>query len=141
MLFFFLSFKVTYSQTDCLSGESSESFSSFLTGDCENTINYAGTEENPEHIPILYINVNIHYMLQEGSDPGNFKETTTAVTDIKGYDYASQVIDEANDKLSEIHLNAINLPIGNSLPNLEARYRYILTGVYFHRDDDFYYFD
>ena len=46
----------------------------------------------------------------------------------------------------------MNIPCPNSTPNVNIRYRYIIAGdanpdipgadgVYFHRDDDFYWFD
>ncbi len=147
----FLMSSPLFSQIDCLTPDL-ESESSFLVTDCEDMANYSTSEIYPEQMPILYINVNIHFMLHETGDPGNFSETTTAVTDISGYEYALEIIDAANDKLATTETYSINLPYGAAPPSLATRFRYRLAGdadpgvtgddgVYFHRDDDYYYFD
>ncbi len=130
--------------------------SSLLSGSCDETINYSTSEEYPQHFPIYYIRVNIHFMLKEvPTNPLNFTETNdgnypTPSTAINGYSYALELIEEANLILS---MNQeMNLPCPNSTPNVNSRYRYIIAGdanpdipgadgVYFHRDDDFYWFD
>lgn len=146
-----------YSQNiECYTEYTGSGSSSLLSGSCEETINYATSEEYPEHSPIYYIKVNIHYMLKEDpSNPSNFTETNdgnypSPSTSMNGYIYAQQLIDNANWHLANnIHMN---LPCGNTTPVLDIQYRYVIAGdlnpsltgadgVYFHRDDDKYWFD
>lgn len=62
-----------------------------------------------------------------------------------GYNYAKFLLEDANDKLDSNQ--NMQLPCGNSTPNLNIRFRYILdgngdpslpddNGIYFHRDDE-----
>ncbi|MFN0276167.1 MAG: hypothetical protein ACKVPJ_10500 [Chitinophagales bacterium] len=123
--------------------------------DCDLTINYATSETYPEHIPIYYIYVNVHFMLLEDPDnPGNFTEINdgkypTPETSYTGYNYANDLIELANSHLE--NNEAMFLPLGNTTPVLQIRYRYKLAGdgdpsilgddgIYFHRDDCKYYF-
>lgn len=130
--------------------------SSLLSGSCDESINYSTSEEYPQYFPIYYIKVNIHFMLKEDpTNPLNFTETNdgnypTPSTATNGYSYALELIEKANLILS---MNQeMNLPCPNSTPNVNIRYRYIIAGdsnpdipgadgVYFHREDNFYWFD
>ncbi len=73
--------------------------------------------------------------------PGNFTEIYDGVdtnSNYSGYDYANDLIDMANYRLS---LNQqMNLPPGNNTSVLEKKYRYVLDEVYFHRDNNHYYY-
>ncbi len=108
--------------------------------ECYNTVNYIPDE----FTDIKYVKVNIHFMLlEEGTTgyPGNFTETYDGVdinNNYNGYDYANDLIDMANYRLS---LNQqMNLPPENNTSVLEKKYRYILDAVYFHRNNSYYYF-
>ncbi|MEJ5265359.1 MAG: M43 family zinc metalloprotease [Bacteroidales bacterium] len=92
--------------------------------------------------PVKYIRVNIHYMLRSPSDPlypGNFTPTGDGLgNNYNGYQFAEDLINTANYRLS---LNdPMRLPPGNSTPVLSRRYFYILNGVFFHEDSNYYYY-
>jgi len=93
--------------------------------------------------PIKYIRVNIHFMLRSQGDPdypGNFTKTGDGFgnTDYTGYDYAEDLINTANVRLSS---NVqMRMPPGNNTQVLERKYRYVLNGVFFHEDNNYYYY-
>lgn len=89
--------------------------------------------------PIKYIRVNVHFMLKEDdNNPGNFTPSHDGQFgyDYNGYLAAEQLIKRANDRLAGNIPMA--LPPGNSTPVLERKYRYVLSGVFFHKDDSKY---
>lgn len=87
-----------------------------------------------------YIKVNIHFMLK-GDGSGNFTETDdgTGNSQYNGYDYARDLYNIANHCFSQNP--QMRLPVGNNTPNLPIKIRYVLSGVYFHRDDKYYNFN
>jgi flagellar hook-associated protein FlgK len=100
-------------------------------------INYAPDE----YTQIKYIKVNVHFMLMSDGT-GNFTETDDGISsanNFTGFDYANQVINSANYQLSSNQ--HFNLPPGNNTPILDRKYRYVLEGVYFHRNSDYYYYN
>ncbi|MCX7987170.1 MAG: M43 family zinc metalloprotease [Bacteroidales bacterium] len=92
--------------------------------------------------PTKYIRVNIHYMLRSPSDPlypGNFTQTSDGLgNSYNGYQFAEDLINMANYRLS---LNyPMRLPPGNSTPVLTRKYYYLLNGVFFHEDNEYYFY-
>jgi len=88
-----------------------------------------------------YIKVNIHYMLKSNGT-GNFTETSDGMVSTNspynGYTYAELLMNTVNQFIS---VNPqMKLPPNNTTPNYPIKYRYILSGVYFHRNSDFYYY-
>jgi hypothetical protein len=84
-----------------------------------------------------YIRVNIHYMLHDDGT-GNFTEydNGNGNTASTGYDYADSLIYLANyDLANNVQMN---LPVGNTIPVNPIPFRYVLAGVYFHRDNQHY---
>lgn len=83
-----------------------------------------------------FLKVNIHFMLNEHgkgsfSEIGSFDVSSDSL--VNGYAYAQRIIDVNNSKLSSN--KPMNLVAVGSLPNVPSvNYRYVLTGVYFHRD-------
>ncbi|MFL5731488.1 MAG: zinc-dependent metalloprotease family protein, partial [Cytophagaceae bacterium] len=53
-----------------------------------------------------------------------------------GFWYAESLIASSNDKLA--NNQPMHLPLPNSIPNPATNIRLVLTGIYFHRDDNFY---
>ena len=93
--------------------------------------------------PIKYLRVNIHFMLRSPGDsayPGNFATDGdgNGNPDYTGYDYAEDLVDAANFRLSRNQ--KMHLPPGNSTPVIARKYRYVLNGVFFHEDNNYYYF-
>lgn len=80
------------------------------------------------------VKVNFHFMLNSGGG-GNF---TTLGDNIggtyNGFNYVTELVDKGNDFLSS---NAqMNLPPGNTTAVLPRRYEVIVSGVYYHEDDN-----
>ena len=107
---------------------------------CYNSLNYAPTINHPEHTLVKYVIINIHFM-RKSDGIGSFEEE-------EGIAYAKNIVYHANQSL--LNNKPMNLPIGNSTPNLETRYQYFLTGdsrdgsdkgIYFHNDDALYSYD
>ena len=107
---------------------------------CNDRLNYVPDLEFLDHTPEKKILVNVHFMLSE-TEKNNFDETD-------GYKFARQIIWECNKYLKKNLKMA--LPVGNNTPQLPLRYSYVLDkdrstpdghGIYFHRDDDLYYFN
>jgi hypothetical protein len=86
-----------------------------------------------------FIKINIHFMLKSNGS-GNYREyddgKTPANPSANGYWYAQSLVDEANLKLA--NNPQMRLPLGNTTPNPTISIRLVLSGVYFHRDDNFY---
>lgn len=93
--------------------------------------------------PIKYLRVNIHFILKEpGTEgyPGNFTNSDdgNGNSNYTGYDYAFDLIDKANYRLS---MNTqMKMPPGNSTDVLSRQYRYVINGIYFNEDNDYYTF-
>ncbi|MEO1411277.1 MAG: M43 family zinc metalloprotease [Bacteroidota bacterium] len=89
--------------------------------------------------PMRYVRVNFHFMNHSDSS-ANYSIKT-------GTHFARDLIAQANSDLSK---NAsMNLPLGNTTPTYPTQYRYVLSpaknnpdgeGIYFHYDDELYYF-
>lgn len=84
------------------------------------------------------IRVNIHYLLKDDGS-GNFSETWDGVdasNDWDGYKYAEILIEKGNGYLSNnVTLNHQPIPSVTALP---INYKYVLSGVFFHRNDNLY---
>jgi hypothetical protein len=93
------------------------------------------------NISIRYVKINIHYMLKTDGT-GNFTETTDGVVSANspynGYTYAALLVNTANQRLASNP--KMNLPPNNATPNYPKQYRFILAGVYFHRNSNYYYY-
>jgi hypothetical protein len=90
-----------------------------------------------DSVAVKYVRVNIHFMLK-ADGTGNFNEIDDGKgnTQLNGYRRAERVIQIANE---EVVKNAkMWLPAGNKTPVMPTRLQYVLTGVYFHRDDYYY---
>jgi hypothetical protein len=106
---------------------------------CENTLNYTPDTAHLDHFPMKYVRINIHFM--------NSSDSTHNFNGEEGIKYAESLIYYANLPLQENQ--QMFLPKGNNTPVLPVQYTYVLTsatnspedkGVYFHYDDDLYYF-
>jgi hypothetical protein len=106
---------------------------------CQNALNYAPDMLHPNHVTMKYIRVNVHFM--------NASDSTQNFNKRKGIKYAQNLIKYANTPLTQNR--KMFLPENNSTPILPLNYTYVLTpatdspedkGVYFHYDDDLYYF-
>lgn len=108
-------------------------------GDIPEAVNYIPDANTP----VKYLRVNVHFMLLEQGTtgyPGNFTASNDGNNNLyyTGYDYANDLINMANYRLS---LNTqMNMEPGNNTAVLPRQYRYVLNGVFFHEDNDYYYF-
>ncbi len=97
----------------------------------------------PSHTPIKYINVKFHFMLKQGSTPGNLTEINNGLpnanTAQNGYEMARLMVEEANLKMQSVPYPTRGT--GSGSPH-DARIRYVIDkdplnpndkGVYFHR--------
>jgi hypothetical protein len=86
---------------------------------------------------IKTIRVNIQFMLKSNGSL-NFTETNdgNGNNNYTGYNFAEDLIYYANQRLSSNQ--QLNLPIINPCPIIEKKYRYILNGVFFNRDDAYF---
>lgn len=85
---------------------------------------------------IKYVRINYHFMLR-GDGTGNFTEyTDNDGTFYNGYKRAEDVIKKSNEELASNY--KMWRPSGNNLPKKSINIRYLLKGVYFHRDDDYF---
>ena len=86
---------------------------------------------------IKYIGVNYHFMLKSDGT-GNFNEywDGTADSTMNGFRRANLVIEKANYELA--HNRSMYRPNPNNTPVLRTSIRYVLCGVYFHKNDTFY---
>ncbi|MBC7488558.1 MAG: T9SS type A sorting domain-containing protein [Cytophagaceae bacterium] len=85
----------------------------------------------------VYVKVNFHFMLKSDGT-GNFTEYDDGMgnTNYNGYMYAQDLVNGANSNL--INNQQTRLPIGNTVPIPTMNLRYIIGGIYFHRDDAHY---
>ena len=106
---------------------------------CREFLSYAPDTNYLDHTPMQYVRVNVHIM-NSTSREHNFDGAY-------GVQFAKKLIKAANH---DIETNdRLWLPYGNNLPNLPPRYRLKITprpddpkddGIYFHYDDDLYYY-
>ena len=89
--------------------------------------------------PMKFIRLNFHYMNDSIGDKN--------YTGKEAFDFTYNLVDNANKRLLENH--KMKLPAGNKTPRLNPKYQYIIVGekdepndrgVYFHTDNDLYYF-
>jgi len=89
--------------------------------------------------PTKFIRLNFHYMNDVKGDKN--------YTGQEALDFTYYLVDNANKRLLENH--KMKLPEGNMNPALDPRYQYIIQGqsgnpedkgIYFHADDELYYF-
>lgn len=110
--------------------------SQMISPECSNVSNYTPDEFSET----LWVKVNIHFIHHSDPlNPMNFTSTWDGVDEVNnynGYQYAEDLINMSNYRLSENP--QVNMPPGNSIPNLETKYRLKLMGVYFHEDDELY---
>jgi hypothetical protein len=106
---------------------------------CDDYLSYVPDTLHLDHTPMKYIRVNVHFMNASDSTRNfNYPEGVKkahALVNSANYDIAT------NDKLF--------LPLSNDIPALPPQYRLKITprpgvpgdeGVYFHYDDDLYYY-
>ena len=106
---------------------------------CREYLSYTPDTNYLDHTPMQYIRVNVHLM-NSTSKAHNFDGAS-------GEWFAKKLIQAANH---DIETNdKLWLPYGNDIPNLPPRFRLKLTprpndpndnGIYFHYDDDLYYY-
>lgn len=125
----------SYGQFECYVSEEESRTSSYIP----NSSDYIPDNNTP----MKYIRVNIHYMLrnQNHTDyPGNFTKTSdgNGNSNYTGYDYAEQLIRTANHRLDTN--TQMNLAPNNSTNVIARKYRYVLNGVFFHEDNNYYFF-
>lgn len=106
---------------------------------CDNALNYAPDTAHLDHTPMKYIRVNVHFM--------NSSDSSQNFNGAEGIKYAKSLIYHSNIPLR--NNKQMFLPKGNNTPVLPLRYEYVLTpatddpndkGVYFHYDDELFYF-
>jgi hypothetical protein len=98
---------------------------------------FLGTKNIQAQDTIKYIGVNYHFMLKSDGT-GNFDEYWDGIADstMNGFRRANLVIEKANYELA--HNRGMFRPNPNNTPVLRTSMRYVLCGVYFHRNDTFY---
>ncbi len=84
-----------------------------------------------------FIRVNYHFLLKNDNS-GNFNQYWDGRADssMNGYERAKLVIEKANYELA--HNRKMFLPKPNSTEVLPTSMQYLLCGVYFHADDEYY---
>jgi hypothetical protein len=94
----------------------------------------SGSECYNPNGPDIIIRVNIHFMLKDDGT-GNFSETSDdhiTNTGYNGYKYAEDLIRRANAKCSyNVAMNHQPIP---PAPVIAKKFKFILSGVYFHRN-------
>jgi hypothetical protein len=86
---------------------------------------------------IKFIRVNYHFLLKNDNS-GNFNQYWDGISDstMNGYERAKLVIDKANYELA--HNHKMFLPKPNNTEVIPSAMQYLLCGVYFNADDEFY---
>lgn len=106
---------------------------------CDNALHYAPDTAHLDHTAMKYIRVNVHFM--------NASDSSQNFNGAEGIQYAKDLIYHANIPLR--NNKKMFLPKGNNTAVLPLRYEYVLTpatddpndkGVYFHYDDELFYF-
>jgi len=88
-----------------------------------------------EFTAVKTIKVNFHFIMKSQQEPLNFTETDDGLGDqaMNGRYFSDQIIATANGILS--NNPQMNLPVGNTTPALNTKFKIALKGVYFHYDD------
>lgn len=91
-----------------------------------------------------FLKVNIHFMIHPEKG-GNFTETSDGLEngnpEVNGYVYAKKLVSSNNYYLyANKPMNLVNKDSSNQVAP-KVRYRYVLTGVYFHRDSVLCYYE
>ena len=97
-------------------------------------LNYIPTSSTP----IKIIRVNFHFMLLEDSHPdapGNFTpyDDGRGNVNFTAYDFVNDLLLLTNSRLDGN--NQMTYPLGNSTPVISRKYRFVLNGVFFHKDN------
>lgn len=104
---------------------------------CNNWQNYLPDPAHPDHLPQRLLRVNVH-ILNSRDSSHNFKPA-------EARDFITRLLAKAN---AQLDTNERNWRSPEGTPTLPKRYRYVLTpqnqpgddGIYFHFDDELYYF-
>ena len=107
---------------------------------CTEALAYAPDLDHMDHFPKRYIRLSFHFM--------NSVDGTQNFSEERGVAVAKDLIYHFNKKILEN--KPMTLPLGNETPVLPFNYQFELTpadrndpnddGIYFHYDDDLYYF-
>lgn len=106
---------------------------------CNDYLAYAPDTLHLDHTPMKYIRVNVHFM--------NSSDSTRNFNFPDGVKQAHALINSANHDIATN--DKLFLPVGNDIPALPPQYRLKITprpgdpndtGVYFHYDDELYYY-
>lgn len=112
---------------------------SAMSAPCRDYLAYAPDTLHLNHVPMKYIRVNVHFM--------NSSDSTRNFNGSEGIKKAQALIYAANRDIERNH--KLYLPLGNDIPALPPQYRLKITprpddpddtGVYFHYDEDLYYY-
>jgi len=90
---------------------------------------------------VKYVNLNLHYMQRScGQPPGNFTESDDGMGDptYTGLDHALDVVRAANWTMLRNWQAGNQVDQNNITPFPPKRIQYVLNGVYFHADDDYF---
>ena len=105
---------------------------------CRDHLAHIPNLDKLDRTPIKYLRVNFHIM-RRADGSGNF-------SDEEGKSQILEVLAKANKMLA--NNKKMNLPVGNNIPVLPTRIRYVLTpdpndpdddGIYFHNDEENYF--
>jgi hypothetical protein len=106
---------------------------------CQQTENYVPDTNYLSHYPLRYLRINIHWM--------NSSDSSQNVPEAAATAYTKQILHAMNYALE--NNKQMWLPHGNNTPVLPINFRYVLTGrpddptddgIYYHYDDDLYYY-
>lgn len=123
-----LTIKVAHSQGEC-AGIVPNICSNCRSGDITNASDFIPNNSTPVRI----LRINIHYILTD-QGTGNFRANDDGNNNnnYTGYNYATDIINMAHTRL-DLRVQP-SMPPGNQLPNLDYKFRYVIEGVYFHRN-------
>lgn len=105
---------------------------------CNGWEGYVPDAKNPDHLPLRLLRINIHILNNRSGTAHRSRDSVLA--------FVHDLLRFAN---AELDTNAFNWRSPWGTPVLPKRYRYLLTpqhgspgdtGIYFHYDDDLYYF-
>lgn len=110
-------------------------------GVCDQSINYAPDEMNPDHTPMRYVNLRFHLMRHDINDEYTFSEKELKT-------FIPLLIERVNNRCAKNH--KMVLPVGNNTPVLPFRIRFQVykdpndpndKGYEIHYDKDLCYFN
>jgi hypothetical protein len=112
---------------------------------CSSAPNYTPEDGLMDHTPKKTIKVNFHYFITDDpNNPRNLTETTgfsNSDTWNTGIHWANDLVTKLNNGLN----SPLTVPPGNTLPNLDRRYKFVIytdpndasdKGIYFHKFSD-----